>query len=142
TASEVGYGTVIASLPGFKTIANAMLSIHIGNSPLVSEAVTVTSIAGITGSASGGLAIALDLMAHHWLEWANAINMSPEVLHRIASMASGGLDTLPHNGAVITLLAVCGLTHRESYPDIFAMTVLKTTMAFVAIAFHTVFGII
>ncbi len=142
TASEVGYGNVIASLPGFKTIANAMLGIHIGNSPLVSEAVTVTSIAGITGSASGGMAIALDLMAKNWLEWANAINMSPEVLHRIASMASGGLDTLPHNGAVITLLAVCGLTHREAYPDIFAMTVIKTVMAFVAIALHTVFGFI
>lgn len=142
TASEVGYGNVIASLPGFKIIANAMLGIHIGNSPLVSEAVTVTSIAGITGSASGGMAIALDLMAKNWLEWANAINMSPEVLHRIASMASGGLDTLPHNGAVITLLAVCGLTHREAYPDIFAMTVIKTVMAFVAIALHTVFGFI
>jgi H+/gluconate symporter-like permease len=142
TASEVGYGNVIASLPGFKTIANAMLSIHIGNSPLVSEAVTVTSIAGITGSASGGMAIALDLMAKSWLEWANAINMNPEVLHRIASMASGGLDTLPHNGAVITLLAVCGLTHREAYPDIFAMTVIKTIMAFVAIAIHLTFGIV
>lgn len=89
-----------------------MLSIHIGNSPLISEAVTITSIAGITGSASGGMPIALDLMAAHWLEWANAIGMSPDVLHRIASMASGGLDTLPHNGAVITQLAVCGLTHK------------------------------
>ncbi|MDU4962184.1 MAG: GntP family permease [Sporomusaceae bacterium] len=142
TASEVGYGNVIASLPGFKTIANAMLSIHIGNSPLVSEAITVTSIAGITGSASGGMAIALDLMAASWLEWANAIGMSPEVLHRIASMASGGLDTLPHNGAVITLLAVCGLTHRQAYPDIFAMTIIKTTMAFVAIALYTWLGIV
>lgn len=141
TASEVGYGNVIASLPGFKTIADAMLSIHIGNSPLVSEAITVTSIAGITGSASGGMAIALDLMAANWLAWANQIGMSPEVLHRIASMASGGLDTLPHNGAVITLLAVCGLTHKESYPDIFAMTIIKTTMAFTAIALYTVFGI-
>lgn len=142
TASEVGYGNVIASLPGFKTIANAMLSIHIGNSPLISEAVTVTSIAGITGSASGGMSIALDLMAKQWLEWANAIGMSPDVLHRIASMASGGLDTLPHNGAVITLLAVCGLTHKQAYPDIFVMTIIKTIMAFVAIAIHSATGII
>ena len=37
TASEVGYGNVIASLPGFKDIAHALLSIHIGGSPLVSE---------------------------------------------------------------------------------------------------------
>lgn len=141
TASEVGYGNVIAALPGFKSIANAMLGLHIGNTPLFSEAVTVTSIAGITGSASGGMSIALDLMSKNWLEWAAAANVSPDVLHRIASMASGGLDTLPHNGAIITLLAVCGLTHREAYPDIFVMTILKTIMAFAAIGLYTMLGI-
>jgi len=142
TASEVGYGNVIAALPGFKSIANALLGIHIGGSPLVSEAVTVNTLAGITGSASGGMSIALDLMAKDWLSWANSIGMSPEILHRVASMASGGMDTLPHNGAVITLLAVCGLTHRQSYGDIFAMTVLKTAMVFVIIMIHSVTGIL
>jgi len=142
TASEVGYGNVIAALPGFKAIAGALLGIQIGGTPLISEAVTVTTLAGITGSASGGLSIALDLMAKDWLAWANTINMSPEILHRVASMASGGLDTLPHNGAVITLLAVCGLTHRQSYPDIFFMTVIKTLMVFVVIALHMLTGIL
>ena len=142
TASEVGYGNVIAALPGFKSIAHAMLGIHIGNSPLVSEAVSVTTLAGITGSASGGMSIALDLMAKDWLAWANQIGMSPEILHRVASMASGGLDTMPHNGAVITLLAVCGLTHVQSYVDIFAMTVIKTFMAFFIIFLHSVTGIL
>ena len=141
TASEVGYGNVIAALPGFKNISDGMMSLHIGNSPLFSEAVTVTSIAAITGSASGGMSIALDLMGKHWLDWANAVNISPDVLHRIASMASGGLDTLPHNGAIITLLAVCGLTHKEAYPDIFVMTLMKTGMAFMAIVLYSVFGI-
>ncbi|HEY3425281.1 MAG TPA: GntP family permease [Negativicutes bacterium] len=142
TASEVGYGNVIASLTGFKSISAALMSIKIGGSPLVSEAVTVNVLAGVTGSASGGMSIALDLMAKDWLAWANSIGMSPEILHRVASMASGGMDTLPHNGAVITLLAVCGLTHRDSYGDIFVMTIIKTCMVFVIILIHTLTGIL
>lgn len=142
TASEVGYGNVIAALPGFKEIAAALLSIHIGSSPLFSEAITVNMLAGITGSASGGMSIALDLMAQDWITWANSIGMSPEILHRVASMASGGMDTLPHNGAVITLLAVCGLTHRQAYGDIFAMTCIKTATCFLVIAFHLLTGLL
>ncbi|KYZ76978.1 transporter [Anaerosporomusa subterranea] len=142
TASEVGYGNVVASLPGFKSISGALMGIKIGGTPLVSEAVTVTTLAGITGSASGGMSIALDLMAKDWLAWANQIGMSPEMLHRVASMASGGMDTLPHNGAVITLLAVCGLTHKDSYPDIFMITCLKTIAVFAVIILHTVTGIL
>jgi H+/gluconate symporter-like permease len=88
------------------------------------------------------MSIALDLMAQDWLAWAHSIGMSPEILHRVASMASGGMDTLPHNGAVITLLAVCGLTHRQSYKDIFAMTVIKTLTCFAIIAFHTMTGLL
>lgn len=143
TASEVGYGNVIASLPGFKVIASALLGIQIGGSPLASEAVTVNILAGITGSASGGMSIALDIMSKDWLAWANSIGMSPEILHRIASLASGGMDTMPHNGAVITLLAICGLTHRESYLDIF-MTSLVITVAtgFLMIFFHAVTGLL
>ena len=141
TASEVGYGNVIAALPGFKSIANFLLGIKIGSGPLVSEAVSVTTLAGVTGSASGGMSIALDLMSKDWLAWANSVGMSPEILSRVASMASGGLDTMPHNGAVITLLAVCGLTHRESYIDVFAMTLIKTGAVFVVIALYMLTGI-
>jgi H+/gluconate symporter-like permease len=141
TASEVGYGNVIAALPGFKSIAAFLLGIKIGGTPLVSEAISVTTLAGITGSASGGMSIALDLMSKDWLSWANSIGMSPEILHRVASMASGGCDTMPHNGAVITLLAVCGLTHKTSYLDIFAMTIIKTFMVFVVIALYLLTGI-
>ena len=141
TASEVGYGNVIAALPGFKSIAAALLGIKIGGTPLVSEAVSVTTLAGITGSASGGMSIALDLMSKDWLAWANSIGMSPEILHRVASMASGGCDTFPHNGAVITLLAVCGLTHKQSYPDIGMITLIKTSAVFVVILFYALTGI-
>lgn len=141
-ASEVGYGNVIASLPGFKSIANALLGIHIGGTPLVSEGVTITTLAAITGSASGGMSIALDIMAKDWLAWANSIGMSPEVLHRVASMASGGLDSMPHNGVIITLLAICGLTHKQAYPDIFAIVVIKTIAAFAVIGIHLATGIV
>lgn len=142
TASEVGYGNVIASLSGFKSISSALMGIKVGGSPLVSEAVTVNILAGITGSASGGMSIALDLMSKQWIAWAQSINMSPDILHRVASMASGGMDTLPHNGAVITLLAVCGLTHKDSYGDIFVLTCIKTFMVFVVIILHTMTGIL
>lgn len=138
--SEVGYGNVIATLPGFKTIAASMLSLHIGDNPLTSMAVTINAICGITASASGGVSIALDLFSKHWLDWAAASNMSPDILHRVAAIASGGFDTGPHNGAIITLLAVCGLTHRESYPDIFAITILKILMVVFALAFVGLFG--
>ena len=141
TASEVGYGNVISQLPGFAEVAGFLMSIHIGGTPLVSEAVSVTVLAGITGSASGGMAIALELMSQDWLAWAQSIGMGPEILHRVASMASGGLDTLPHNGAIITLLAVCGLTHKESYKDIFVITVLKTFTVFVIIFIYSVTGL-
>lgn len=141
TASEVGYGNVISQLPGFAHVAHALINIQIGGTPLVSEAISVTALAGMTGSASGGMSIALELMAQDWLTWANSIGMGPEILHRVASMASGGLDTLPHNGAVITLLAVCGLTHRDSYKNIFAITLLKTFAVFVIIIIYSVTGL-
>jgi H+/gluconate symporter-like permease len=131
TASEYGFGAVMAALPGFLVIKQALRAIP---NPLVNEAITVTALAGITGSASGGLSIALAAMATQFLAAANAAGISPQVLHRVASMASGGMDTLPHNGAVITLLAVTGLTHRQSYRDIFAITCIKTVAVFFVIA--------
>ncbi|WP_134684634.1 GntP family permease [Brevibacillus migulae] len=129
TASEVGFGNVVKTLPGFKVVQEWIL--NSSSHPLVSEAVAVNVLAGITGSASGGLSIALEVMGKQYLEIANTIGLSPELLHRIASMASGGMDTLPHNGAVITLLAITGLTHRQSYKDIFAITVIKTLTVFI-----------
>jgi H+/gluconate symporter-like permease len=138
TASEYGFGGVIAALPGFLIIAEGLKAIP---GVLVNEAITITALAGITGSASGGMSIALAAMADSFIAGANAAGISPEVLHRVASMASGGMDTLPHNGAVITLLAVTGLTHRDSYKDIFAVTVIKTAAVFVVIAVYSVTGI-
>ena len=139
TASEYGFGAVIAALPGFLVVANALSAIP---DPLVNEAVTVTALAGITGSASGGMSIALAAMAETFMANARAAGIPMEVLHRVASMASGGMDTLPHNGAVITLLAVTGLTHRQAYKDIFAITIIKTLAVFVVIATFYATGIV
>jgi H+/gluconate symporter-like permease len=139
TASEYGFGAVIAALPGFVVIRDALRVIP---NPLVNEAVTVTTLAGVTGSASGGMSIALAAMADQFMAAARGAGISPEVLHRVASMASGGMDTLPHNGAVITLLAVCGLTHRQSYKDIFAITCVKTLAVFFVIAVYAMTGLV
>ncbi|HEY0522426.1 MAG TPA: GntP family permease [Stellaceae bacterium] len=138
TASEYGFGAVIAALPGFLVIRDALRAIP---NPLVNEAISVTALAGITGSASGGMSIALAAMADQFIAAANAAGIPPAVLHRVAAMASGGMDTLPHNGAVITLLAVTGLTHRVSYGDIFVITTTKTLAVFVVIAVYYLTGI-
>ena len=139
TATEYGFGAVIAALPGFKTISDGLAAIP---NPLVNEAVTVNVLAGVTGSASGGLSIALAALADRFVQGAQAAGIPMEVLHRVASMASGGMDTLPHNGAVITLLAVTGLTHRQSYGDIFAITIIKTLAVFAVIGVYYATGLV
>ncbi|WDZ50538.1 GntP family permease [Acinetobacter vivianii] len=140
TASEYGFGAIIAALPGFALISHALGTTF--TNPLVNGAVTTTVLAGITGSASGGMSIALSAMVETYNAAIVAAGIPPEVMHRVVAMASGGMDTLPHNGAVITLLAVTGLTHKQSYKDIFAVTVIKTLAVFVVIAAFTWFGII
>ncbi|GJE29140.1 GntP family permease [Methylobacterium organophilum] len=139
TATEYGFGGVIAALPGFKVISDALSAIP---NPLVNEAVTVNVLAGVTGSASGGLSIALAALSERFVQAAQANGIPLEVMHRVAAMASGGMDTLPHNGAVITLLAVTGLTHRQSYGDIFAITLIKTAAVFVVIGVYYLTGIV
>ena len=122
SSAIVGYGSVIKSLPVFVTLQSVIL--NISSNPIISEALSVNIICGITASASGGLTITLDALAPKFIEMSQALNISPEIMHRIASMASGGLDTLPHNGAVITTLAICGLSHKDSYKDIFMTSVV------------------
>lgn len=142
TSSEVGYGSIIQSLPGFKTVADFMMSIDPGT-PLVSEAITVNVLAGITGSASGGMSIALEAMGAQYLEWGTRVGLNPELLHKIASLSSGGFDSLPHNGAVITLLAICGMTHKASYPDIgMVSVVIPFASTFILILLATITGIV
>jgi H+/gluconate symporter-like permease len=140
TGSEYGFGGIISSLPGFSKISDGISSTF--SNPLVNGAVTTSSLAGMTGSASGGMGIALGAMSDKYNQAIAAAHIPPEVMHRVVAMASGGMDTLPHNGAVITLLAVTGLTHKQSYKDIFAVTMIKTLAVFVVIGIYTLFGIV
>jgi H+/gluconate symporter-like permease len=139
TASEYGFGGVIAALPGFVAVSQALKSVP---DPLVNAAVSVTTLAGITGSASGGMSIALAAMSDQFIRAAEAARIPLEVMHRVVAMASGGMDTLPHNGAVITLLAVTGLTHKQSYREIFGITVIKTAAVFFVIAVYYLTGLV
>ncbi|MCH1781881.1 GntP family permease [Psychrobacter glaciei] len=140
TASEVGYGAVIASLAGFLIIRDSILNLTPDN-PLISEAVAMTTLAGITGSSSGGLSIALSTLGEDYLRMAVNAGIDPELMHRVAVMAAGGLDTLPHSGAVITLLAICGLTHKQSYLNLAMVTMIIPLVAVVAvIILGTMFG--
>src|SRR5690606_30730043 len=117
TGAQVGVGAPIASLSSFILVKDWVMGLAPGN-PLISESVAINILAGITGSAAGGLGIALEAFGDEYMRLALETGINPEYLHRIASMSSGGLDSLPHNGAVITLLTICGLTHKESYGDI------------------------
>ncbi len=140
TASEVGYGAVIASLAGFAIIRNAVLNVTPDN-PLISEAIAMNVLAGITGSSSGGLSIALQTLGSDYLRMAHEAGISPELMHRVAVLAAGGFDTLPHCGAIITLLSICKLTHRQSYMNIAAVTMGAPMIALiVVITLGTLFG--
>ena len=139
TGSEFGFGGVIAAMPGFLVARDALSAIP---NPLVNAAIATTALAGITGSASGGLSIALSALGDGFIAAARAHHIPLEVLHRVVAMASGGMDCLPHNGAVITVLAVTGLTHRQSYGDIFVITLIKTAAVFLIIGIYHATGLV
>lgn len=139
TASLVGFGAVVASLPAFAIIQSGVESL--GGNPLVSLAVSVNLLAGVTGSASGGMSIALQTLGDSYLAMAKSAGLSTELLHRITTVATGGLDSLPHNGAVVSLLSICGLTHRQSYKDVFLVAVVFPIFALIVIVWlGSVFG--
>lgn len=131
TASEVGYGAVIASLPAFTIVRNAVLGLS-GN-PIISLAVSVNVLAGITGSASGGMSIALQTLGDQFRQMAEDQGISLELMHRVTTIAAGGFDSLPHNGAIITLLVICGMTHRQSYKDIGMVSVVIPVIALIVV---------
>jgi H+/gluconate symporter-like permease len=138
-ASLVGFGAVVAAMPAFGSVRDWVLGI--GGGPLVSLAVATNLLAALTGSASGGLTIALDALASTYVARAAEIGLNPALLHRVAVIGSGTLDSLPHNGAVVTLLAVCGATHRDSYRDIVMAGIVGAILALSAvIALGAVFG--
>ena len=138
-ASLVGFGAVVAALPAFALVRDWVLAISGG--PLVSLAIATNVLAAMTGSASGGLTIALDALGDTFLQIAQTTHIEPALMHRIAVIGSGTLDSLPHNGAVVTLLAVCGSTHHKSYFDMVMANIVGPIIALaVVIALGSVVG--
>ncbi|WP_338043812.1 GntP family permease [Ornithinimicrobium flavum] len=131
TASEVGYGAVIASLAAFVLVRDFIMGAT--DNPVANIAVAVSVLAGITGSASGGMSIALEALGDDFVAQAATAGIDLELMHRVTALASGGMDALPHNGAVITLLAICGLTHRQSYKDVGMVAVVIPVAALVTV---------
>ena len=140
TASLVGFGAVIASLSAFTMIRDWVVTAG-GDNPLISLAIGTSLLAGMTGSASGGMSIALSTLGDTYLQMGQEAGIAPALLHRVTAVATGGLDALPHNGAVITLLTICGLTHREAYRDIAVVAVVIPILALILlITLGTLFG--
>lgn len=144
TAAAVGFGSIVKAVPGFAKLTDIMLGIGGGSGfgALGAEAVAITTLAGATGSSSGGMTIALEALGEYYLQVAASTGISPEVFHRVATVASGGLDSLPHCGAVITLLAVCKLNYKKSYADVGMITCVIPIIAVVAIVILGAFGVV
>lgn len=129
TSAAVGFGAVVRAVPGFTQLTDSVLGI--GGNPLISEALAINILAGATGSASGGMGIALAALGDTFVQAAATSGIPIEAFHRIASLSAGGLDALPHNGAILTVLAICGMTHKDSYLDMFVCAVAIPVFAVV-----------
>lgn len=137
TAVIVGFGGVVKQTVAFEIIKNKVLSL--GISGLYKVAISTSIMAGVTGSSSGGTGIALESLSKSFLD----MGLNPEAIHRVMLIAAGGLDSLPHCGAVITLLAVCGVAHKDGYKDVGILTVIIPLIALmVIILIHNFTGIV
>ncbi len=123
TAAVIGFGGVVTHTAGFESFTRLMLDS--GLPPLISMFGSISLVSAITGSATGGLQIFMQTMAPAYLE----MGIEPAALHRIATMASGGFDSLPHCGSVVAVLTITGLTHKEAYRDIGVITVVIPVVA-------------
>jgi len=138
-ASLVGFGAVVAALPAFTLVRDAVFSVQGG--PLVSLALSMNVLAGLTGTASGGMAIVLNAFGADFMRLAIEHRINPDLMHRITTMSAGTLDALPHNGTVLLLLQISGLTHRGSYLDMVMTVIVSCIIALVAVLIlGSVFG--
>lgn len=130
-ASLVGFGAIIASLPAFNQVRDAVLNIPGG--PLISLTVAMNTLAALTGTASGGSAIALAALGDHFLGLAATYGIDPALMHRITVISAGTLDALPHNGTVLMLLQISKLTHAESYKDMVMTVIVGVVISLIAV---------
>lgn len=135
SCAVVGFGSVVKVLPIFAVVSGAVLGLSA--IPLLSEVISVNLLCAMTASASGGLSAALEVMGDTFLQ----SGVNPQVLHRLASICSGGLDNLPYNGATVTVIALCGMTHKKSYLDMFMVATLIPIVASIVIMVLGSFGL-
>ncbi|MDX9872744.1 MAG: GntP family permease [Clostridia bacterium] len=142
-ASGYAFGSVITNLPAFQAIKNGLLNLgSLSGNPLLSGIITTNIMTVFSGGSSAGITIALDMLGKEWIALAQAAGISPEVLHRIVCLASTGPDTVPHSGGMITIMLLCGLTHKESYFDLFVLLLLNTSVAYLAMGFYYLTGLV
>lgn len=135
SCAVVGFGSVVKVLPIFAVVSGAVLGLSA--IPLLSEVISVNLLCAMTASASGGLSAALEVMGDTFLQ----SGIDPQVLHRLASICSGGLDNLPYNGATVTVIALCGMTHKKSYLDMFMVATVIPIIASIVIMVLGSFGL-
>jgi H+/gluconate symporter-like permease len=138
-ASLVGFGAVVAALPAFEAVRDAVLLIPGG--PLASLVVAMNVLAGLTGTASGGMAIAFNALGDSFMRLAAEHGIDPALMHCLTTISAGTLDALPHNGTVLLLLQISKLTHRESYSHMVMTVIVGVIISLVAvIALGSAFG--
>ncbi len=138
-SSLVGFGAVVAALPAFTAVSEAVL--NVGGGPLISLTIAMNALAALTGTASGGMAIALNALGDHYMQLAQQYNIDPALMHRVTTISAGTLDALPHNGTVLLLLSISGLTHKESYMDMVMTVIVSVIIALVAVlVLGSIFG--
>ena len=135
TCAVVGFGSVAAQVSAFDSLVEAL--VNMPGPPLLGLAIGVTLVCGITGSASGGLGIALPILAPIYM----AQGLDPGAMHRISALGSGGIDSLPHNGYVVTTVrAICGETHKRAYAPIFVVSVIiPSAVLLLAVFLYSIF---
>ncbi|WP_409274960.1 GntP family permease [Neobacillus sp. SCS-31] len=127
TSSAVAFGVVITLAPGFTYISKLILNIP-GN-PLISLSVASALFGGITGSASGALGIVMEAFGQSYLN----MGLDPDVIHRVSAIASSTITLMPHNGAVLTFLALAGLTHKNGFKYQFVAVTGANVLALAAV---------
>mgnify|MGYP000201171557 CR=1 FL=1 len=126
-AAVVGVGKVVSATDVFALVQENIINLPLPG--LVKVAAITTIIAGITGSASGGLTIALELFGETFISW----GYTPEIIHRVASIACGGLDTLPWNGTVVMLFALSGVSYKKGYKHVAMETVILPLLSLIPV---------
>jgi H+/gluconate symporter-like permease len=130
-ASLVGFGAVVAAMPAFNVVRDAVLQMPGG--PLVSLVVAMNALAALTGTASGGMAIALNALGAEYMKLAAEHGIDPALMHRLTTISAGTLDALPHNGTVLLLLQISKQTHSGSYLDMVMTVIVGVIISLVAV---------